>query len=57
VGRKDARHADQVENFNARVAQRQLEALQPRAMFAYAFGEKNFPWYERLCHSFSSLRW
>ena len=43
--------------FDAGVAQRQLEALQPRAMFAYALGEKYFPWYERLCHSFSSLHW
>jgi hypothetical protein len=48
--RKDAGNANEIKNFDAGVAQGQLEALQPGSMLADALRKENFSWYERFTH-------
>jgi hypothetical protein len=50
VRRKDAGDADQVEDLDAGVAERQLEALQPGAMLAGALGKEHFLGDESFTH-------
>ena len=51
VRREDARHPNQIEDFDAGIAKRQLETLQAGAMFARTLGEKGLSRHQRFIHS------